>query len=63
MKINHGELYEMARVGYMGDYEVYVNTDDPGIIPHFHNNSNVDVDLSYDINGNLVIPDYTNIEE
>ena len=31
------ELLEMARVGFTDDdYEVYVNTDDPGKIPHFH---------------------------
>ena len=32
-------LFEMARVGYMGrrgEFEVYVRTDDPGHIPHFH---------------------------
>lgn len=30
-------LLEMARVGYTSDnYEVYVNTDDGGNIPHFH---------------------------
>lgn len=30
-------LYEMARIGFTNDsYEVYVNTDDPGDIPHFH---------------------------
>lgn len=30
-------LMEMARVGFMnGKYEVYIHTDDPGNIPHFH---------------------------
>lgn len=30
-------LLEMARIGFTNDsYEVYVNTDDPGDIPHFH---------------------------
>ena len=32
-------LNEMARVGYMGkknEFEIYVRTDDPGHIPHFH---------------------------
>ena len=30
-------LEEMARIGYTADsYEVYVNTDDGGNIPHFH---------------------------
>lgn len=30
------DIYGMARVGYSGDLEVYVNTDDGGKIPHFH---------------------------
>lgn len=30
------ELYEMARVGIMNEYEIFVNTDDSGRIPHFH---------------------------
>jgi len=31
------ELYEIARIGFTNDsYEVYVNTDDGGDIPHFH---------------------------
>lgn len=30
------ELYEMARIGYVDDYELYVNTNDAGNIPHFH---------------------------
>lgn len=30
-------LLEMARVGFIDNkYEVYVHTDDPGNIPHFH---------------------------
>lgn len=30
-------IYGMARVGFTGDsYEVYVNTDDAGYLPHFH---------------------------
>lgn len=29
-------LNEMARVGIIGGYEIYVHTDDPGKIPHFH---------------------------
>lgn len=32
-------LNEMARVGYMGkknEFEIYVRTDDPGFVPHFH---------------------------
>lgn len=29
-------LDEMARVGFINDYEIYVMTNDPGKIPHFH---------------------------
>ena len=30
-------LLEMARIGFTDDgYEIYVHTDDPGNIPHFH---------------------------
>lgn len=29
-------LFEMARIGYIGDLEIYIRTDDPGNIPHFH---------------------------
>lgn len=29
-------LNEMARVGFCDTYEVYVRTNDPGYIPHFH---------------------------
>lgn len=29
-------LGEMARIGYLGSYEIYVRTDDPGKIPHMH---------------------------
>jgi len=39
-----GELHEMARIGYLpynqgakeGEYEIYVNTNDSGNVPHFH---------------------------
>ena len=30
------EISGMARVGYSGNLEVYVNTNDSGNIPHFH---------------------------
>lgn len=30
------DLEEMSRLGYVGEYEVYVNTNDSGKIPHFH---------------------------
>lgn len=30
------DIYGMSRVGMDGDYEIYVNTDDGGNIPHFH---------------------------
>ena len=29
-------LLEMARVGFFSDFEVWIRTDDPGNIPHFH---------------------------
>lgn len=29
-------LGEMARIGYLDSYEIYVRTDDPGKIPHMH---------------------------
>lgn len=33
----NNDLTEMARIGFTDDmYEIYVNTDDPGNIPHFH---------------------------
>ena len=30
------QLWEMSRIGFMDEYEIYVHTDDPGNIPHFH---------------------------
>lgn len=30
------DILGMARVGFVGDLEVYVNTNDSGMIPHFH---------------------------
>lgn len=36
MKIYEHEIYGMSRVGYIGELEVYVNTDDAGNLPHFH---------------------------
>lgn len=37
LKLTEQDLYEMARIGFTNDsYEVYVNTDDLGSIPHFH---------------------------
>lgn len=29
-------LLEMARAGFFSDFEVWIRTDDPGNIPHFH---------------------------
>lgn len=29
-------LTEMAQIGYIGPYQIYVHTNDPGNIPHFH---------------------------
>lgn len=34
--IKEDYLNEMARVGMFNRYEVYIRTDDPGKIPHFH---------------------------
>lgn len=37
LTLKEEDLMEMARIGFTNDgYEVYVNTDDPGNIPHFH---------------------------
>ena len=33
---NRTDIYGMARVGFSGDLEVYVNTNDAGKISHFH---------------------------
>lgn len=30
------DIFGMARVGYVDSYEIYVNTNDGGEIPHFH---------------------------
>lgn len=36
-KLHESMLLEMARVGFIDDeYEVYIHTDDPVNIPHFH---------------------------
>lgn len=36
-KLRESMLLEMARVGFIdGEYEVYIHTDDPGNVPHFH---------------------------
>lgn len=35
-RLVHQDIYGMSRVGFLGDLEVYVNTDDAGNIPHFH---------------------------
>lgn len=36
-KLRESMFLEMARVGFIDDeYEVYIHTDDPGNIPHFH---------------------------
>lgn len=35
--IKEKELLEMARIGFTNDgYEIYIHTDDPGNVPHFH---------------------------
>lgn len=41
---NHTDIYGMARVGFSGDLEVYVNTNDAGKIPHFHLRDSVEWD-------------------
>lgn len=33
---NYMRLDEMARVGFMGNFDVIIHTDDMGFIPHFH---------------------------
>ena len=30
------DIFGMARVGYVDSYEIYVNTNDGGELPHFH---------------------------
>lgn len=30
------KLWELARVGILDEYEIYIHIDDPGKIPHFH---------------------------
>lgn len=32
----HWQLYEMSKVGIIGQYTIFINSDDPGMIPHFH---------------------------
>ena len=29
-------LSEMAQIGYVGSYQIYIHTNDPGNTPHFH---------------------------
>ena len=29
-------LSEMSRIGFIGNYEIFIRTDDPGKYPHFH---------------------------
>ena len=35
-RLNEELLQEMARIGYLDGYEIYIHTDDSGNIPHFH---------------------------
>lgn len=35
-KLHEQELNEMARVGKIDKYEIWIRTDDPGKIPHMH---------------------------
>lgn len=32
----YDDLEGMSRIGFIGNYEIYINTDDSGDIPHFH---------------------------
>ena len=36
VKSNTQDIFGMARVGFVDSFEVYVNTNDAGNIPHFH---------------------------
>lgn len=36
IKSSYQNIEGMARIGYSGPLEIYVNTDDAGKIPHFH---------------------------
>ena len=38
------DIYGMARAGFIGELEVYVNTNDAGNIPHFHLRNSVNWD-------------------
>ena len=29
-------LSEIAQIGYVGSYQIYIHTNDPGNVPHFH---------------------------
>lgn len=41
----HEDIYGMSRVGLINNtYEIYVNTDDTGNIPHFHYRDSADWD-------------------
>jgi len=33
---NYDILTEMAQIGYIGPYQIYIHTNDPGNTPHFH---------------------------
>ena len=44
-KILRSDIFGMARVGYVSNkYEIYVNTNDAGSIPHFHYRDSTDWD-------------------
>ena len=34
--LDESYLYEMAKIGFVGSLEVFVRSNDPGNIPHFH---------------------------
>lgn len=35
-EMEYWQLYEMSKVGELSKYTIFINSDDPGNIPHFH---------------------------
>ena len=35
-EMEYWQLYEMSKVGEISNYTIFINSDDPGNIPHFH---------------------------
>lgn len=42
--VRQHDIFGMARIGYVTNLELYVNTDDGGMIPHFHLRDKTDWD-------------------